>query len=672
VSEIESRVRIVVVLPEAFAGGLVPVRDSRRTLDALARLGSEASVEPAASLEAAAAEVRNADLLVLDGSPPAAASGALEAARAARVPAVAVVADSGDADAVAWFRLGVADCVAEEGGALEALPAAALEQIRRGRDTRQRRSVERRLAWLENLNTTIVNEIPAALAVLDAERKVVATNPAFGRAFGTGVRGRPLAELLPADLWDSADFGALLDRVAAGEAVAPTIARGHGSDGRAVVFDVRGQRLDDAGRLLVVLADVTEREMLARRITDLQRYNENIIQNLNSALLVVDTEGAVTFANAMAAEILGEPGGVLRGRSVWDWFSTAHVQGGLLARTLAEGSRFRGAETMLARADGRAIPVGISCAPLVDADGTRLGAVAIFQDLTEITLLQRQVLQTEKMASIGQLAAGVAHEINNPMGFIHANLFQMAEYLGDVRRLWTQVGDVRKAAGSHDAPALVRASETLEELARELDAEYVLTDFDKAIRESQEGAERIRHIVRDLRDFSRQDRDERVAADVNQCLDSTANIVWSMMKHSVVLRKRYGDLPRIRCNPMQLKQVFMNLLVNAYQAIETRLAGTGERGEIDLVSELRGDCLAIEVSDTGCGIAPEQLDRIFDPFFTTKEVGVGVGLGLSTSFSIVQKHGGTLRARNRSGHGASFELILPLTPSEEVVAGEAG
>jgi PAS domain S-box-containing protein len=671
VSEIESRVRIVVVLPEAFSGGVAPVRDARRTLDALARLGSEASVEPAASLEAATAEVRNADLLVLDGAPPAAASAALEAARAAGVPAVAIVADSSDADAVAWFRLGVADCVAEEGGALEALPAAALEQIRRGRKARQRRSVERRLAWLENLNTTIVNEIPAALAVLDAERKVVATNPAFGRAFATGVRGRPLAELLPADLWDSAGIGSLLDRVAAGEAAPPTVARGHSADGRAVVFDVRVQRLDDAGRLLVVLADVTEREMLARRITDLQRYNENIIQNLNSALLVVDTEGAVTFANAMAAEILGEPGGVLRGRSVWDWFSTAHVQGGLLARTLAEGSRFRGAETMLARADGSAIPVGISCAPLVDADGTPLGAVAIFQDLTEITLLQRQVLQTEKMASIGQLAAGVAHEINNPMGFIHANLFQMAEYLGDVRKIWAQVGDVRKAAGSDDAPALARASESLEELVRELDAEYVLTDFDKAIRESQEGAERIRHIVRDLRDFSRQDRDERVAADVNQCLDSTANIVWSMMKHSVVLRKRYGDLPRIRCNPMQLKQVFMNLLVNAYQAIETRLAGTGERGEIDLVSELRGDCLAIEVSDTGCGIAPEQLDRIFDPFFTTKEVGVGVGLGLSTSFSIVQKHGGTLRARNRSGHGASFELILPLTPSEEVVAGEA-
>jgi two-component system NtrC family sensor kinase len=258
------------------------------------------------------------------------------------------------------------------------------------------------------------------------------------------------------------------------------------------------------------------------------------------------------------------------------------------------------------------------------------------------------------------------------MGFIHANLFQMAEYLGDVRKIWAQVGDVRKAAGSDDAPALARASESLEELVRELDAEYVLTDFDKAIRESQEGAERIRHIVRDLRDFSRQDRDERVAADVNQCLDSTANIVWSMMKHSVVLRKRYGDLPRIHCNPMQLKQVFMNLLVNAYHAIEARLGGTGERGEIDLVSELRGDRLVIEVSDTGCGIAPDQLDRIFDPFFTTKEVGVGVGLGLSTSFSIVQKHGGTLRARNRSGHGASFEVILPLTPSVEVVAGESG
>ena len=657
--EITSLVRVVVALP----GG-----DPHGTLEALEHLGPGVRVETAASLEACAEVARGADLVVLGGCPAASAGPVLAVAREGGAPVVAVV-ESGCGDAVVeWFRCGAADCVVAGADESRALASVAFEQIRRGRELRERRSVERRLRWLENLNTTIVNEIPAALAVVDAERRLVVANPAFERAWGApleGLAGRLLDEVLPADLLESGGIHAMLDRVAAGRPAAPAVARGVDRAGSPVALDARAQRLDEGGRLLLVLSDVTERESLARRIADLKRYNENIIQNLNSALLVVDVDGGITVANGMAAQILGEPGARLRGRSVWDWFSTARGQGALLARTLAQGTRFRGAETILTRADGTVVPIGISCAPLQDADGSRLGAVAIFQDLTEINLLQRQVLQREKMASIGQLAAGVAHEINNPMGFIHANLSQMEEYLADLRRVWDEVGILRKAVGGDEAAEIRRAADALGALVRELDAEYVLTDFVKAIRESQEGSERIRHIVRDLRDFSRTDSDERVPSDINQCLDSTANIVWSMMKHSVVLRKRYADLPKVRCYPMQLKQVFMNLLVNAYQAIEERVGQSGERGEIELVTERRGDRVAVVVSDTGVGIPPDMLHRIFDPFFTTKEVGVGTGLGLSTCYNIVRKHGGTVRASNRPGAGATFEVILPLAPEGE-------
>jgi PAS domain S-box-containing protein len=545
VSESASRVRIVVALPGTFAGA--PAGDPHGTLEALAQLGPEARLDVVESLGDCAEAAGGADLLVLDGGPPARAEAVLAAARADGVPAVAVIAGGSEADAVEWFRRGAADCVAAGAEGSRALPPVALEQIRRGRELRERRSV-------------------------------------------------------------------------------------------------------------------------ARHIADLQRYNENIIQNLNSALLVVDSDGGVTFANGMAAEILGEPEAELRGRSVWDWFSTARGEVALLAQTLSEGARYRGAETVISRADGAVVPIGISCAPLVDADGTQLGAVAIFQDLSEISMLQRQVLQSEKMASIGQLAAGVAHEINNPMGFIHANLFQMAEYLADLRRLWSQVGDLRKAAVGGEPQEIRRAAAAMDDRVRELDAEHVFADFAKAIRESQEGSERIRHIVRDLRDFSYQDDDERVPADINQCLDSTANIVWSMMKHSAVLRKRYADLPRVLCYPMQLKQVFMNLLVNAYQAIEERVGASGECGEIELVTELRCGRVAIAVSDTGVGIPPDKLSRIFDPFFTTKSVGIGMGLGLSTSYNIVCKHGGTLRASNRPGSGATFEVLLPLDPEDAAKA----
>jgi two-component system NtrC family sensor kinase len=394
-----------------------------------------------------------------------------------------------------------------------------------------------------------------------------------------------------------------------------------------------------------VLADVTERERLAKNVRDLRRYLENIIQNMYSGLVVVDEAGRVAASNPMAEKILGEARGALRGRAAADWFGGAAEPGGCIERSLRDGARVRGAEAMVTNAEGRSVPVAISSSPLVDADGTRLGAVVIFSDVSELVQLQSQVLHTEKMASLGRLAAGVAHEINNPMGFVHANLAQMEEYLGDVAKLFE---------------AARQGPERFAAVARELDAETLLADFGQAIRESQEGSERIKHIVQDLRAFAHRGDGEWVDADLNRCVDGTAHIVWTMMKHSVVLRKDYGALPPVRCHPKQLEQVFMNLLVNAYQAIEARAARDGAGGgEILLRTAVAADGVVVTVSDDGIGIAPEFADRIFEPFFTTKEVGEGTGLGLSTSFEIVRRHGGTIRALPRAGGGTTFEVFLP-------------
>ena len=381
---------------------------------------------------------------------------------------------------------------------------------------------------------------------------------------------------------------------------------------------------------------------------------------MNSALLVIDGDGRITFCNPPAEEILGERGEVLRGRLIWDWFRGVPRAQILLSRTLEGGERFKSAESAITRADGTVVPIGISCAPVTNAEGDGLGAVAVFSDLTEIRALQRQVLQTEKMASIGQLAAGVAHEINNPMGFIHANLFQMAEYLSDLRGVWDRVEKLRAAAARGDLAEVQRNAEELDEAAAEVDVGFVLSDLAKAIRESQEGSERIRHIVQDLRDFSHRETGERILADVNHCLDSTANIVWPMMKHMVTLEKDYAELPSVSCFPMQLKQVFMNLLVNAYQAVEERGAAEEGPGRVVLRSESRPGEVAVSVRDTGVGIDPLNLDRIFDPFFTTKKVGSGTGLGLSTCYSIVERHGGRIEVDSEVGQGSIFTVILPL------------
>jgi PAS domain S-box-containing protein len=380
---------------------------------------------------------------------------------------------------------------------------------------------------------------------------------------------------------------------------------------------------------------------------------------MNSAVLVVDDAGRVTTCNAPAAQILGRAPEAVIGVVVHDWFRDDTGRG-LIARTLAEGARFRSAESAVARPDGSVIPVGVSCAPISGEDGSPRGAVATFQDLTEIRQLRHQVLQTEKLASVGQLAAGVAHEINNPMGFIHANLFQMAEYVADLRRMFGLVQDLLAAVSRGGADEVREAARLVAEFSEEADIPFLVSDLAKAIRESQEGSERIRHIVQDLRDFSRHDTGERILADLNQCLDSTANIVWPMMKHIVVLERGYQELPAIPCHPMQIKQVFMNLLVNAYQAIEERVGTRGETGRIRLQTERRGPDVIVSISDTGTGIAPEHLARIFDPFFTTKKVGVGTGLGLSTSYNIVKRHGGTMRVESQLGAGTTFWLSLPV------------
>ncbi len=400
------------------------------------------------------------------------------------------------------------------------------------------------------------------------------------------------------------------------------------------------------------------RERLQRDARTLRGTLENLVDAMESGLLVVDARGSVSHANPAAERILGEPPGSLRGRSIVEWLPDG-TPGLPLVRALAEGERVRGAESIAVCRDGRYVPIGLSLAPLAAADGRRQGSVVIFQDLSELKQLQRQVLQSEKMASIGQLAAGVAHEINNPMGFIHANLCQMEEYLADLRRLLDGATALTARACAEGSPALQAAAMDWQTLREKLDAEFLVDDFAKAIRESIEGSERVRHIVQDLRAFAHRDDGEWVMADANRCLDSTAHIVWTMMKHSVVLRKEYGSVPLLRCLPLQLEQVFMNLLVNAYQAIEQRVGERGGSGEIVLRTEACGAEVRILVSDDGVGIPPLHADRIFDPFFTTKEVGVGTGLGLSTSFDIVRRHGGSIRAAARPGGGTIFEVRLP-------------
>ena len=270
---------------------------------------------------------------------------------------------------------------------------------------------------------------------------------------------------------------------------------------------------------------------------------------------------------------------------------------------------------------------------------------------SKLQLAQDQLMQSEKLASIGQLAAGVAHEINNPVGYVFSNFGTLERYLADLFRM---LGAYEEAE-----PLLANtpAAQRLAALRQEIELDYLKEDVPTLMAESCEGIKRVRKIVQDLKDFSHVDaRQEWEWVDLHKGIDSTLNIVNNEIKYKADVVKQYGTLPEVECLPSELNQVFMNLLVNAAHAVSK------ERGTITIRSgaSADGSQVWIEVEDDGCGIARENLSRVFDPFFTTKPVGKGTGLGLSLSYGIVKKHGGRLEVDSEVGRGTRFRVSLPV------------
>ena len=266
----------------------------------------------------------------------------------------------------------------------------------------------------------------------------------------------------------------------------------------------------------------------------------------------------------------------------------------------------------------------------------------------ELNETQGRVFQQEKMASIGQLAAGVAHEINNPMGFISSNLGTLSKYVDRLSE-YIAAGD-QAVSTSGDS---VEASR-LQELRKRLKIEYIMGDARQLIAESQDGAGRVRRIVQDLKSFSRVDQAETALINLNEALETTINIAWNEIKYVASLNRDFGDIPEILCFPQQLNQVFLNLLVNAAHAMD------GRQGSITIRTWSDDGHVCVSVADTGCGIPEEIRQRIFEPFFTTKEVGKGTGLGLSISYDIVRKHGGEIWVESEADLGTTFVVRLPV------------
>jgi signal transduction histidine kinase len=280
-------------------------------------------------------------------------------------------------------------------------------------------------------------------------------------------------------------------------------------------------------------------------------------------------------------------------------------------------------------------------------------ALAFEQMRIDLVGTQERIAQSEKMASIGQLAAGVAHEINNPIGFVFSNFGTLQDYLV---KLFAMLDAYR---AHENTIVATEAGRRLARLREEIELDYLREDIPTLMNESKEGIQRVRKIVQDLKDFSHFDAHREWSwVDLHAGLDSTLNIVNNEIKYRADVVKRYGVLPEVECLSSELNQVFMNLLVNAAQAIDPN-----RRGTITVSTGASGDEVWVEVADTGCGMSPEVLKRIFDPFFTTKAVGKGTGLGLSLSYGIVKKHGGRTQVTSEVGVGTTFRVYLPVRRS---------
>lgn len=456
----------------------------------------------------------------------------------------------------------------------------------------------------------------------------------------------------------------------------------------------------DAGSFLLVQARSNQaehkvEEVLAQTLSQLRAT----LESTGNGILVIDWQGNIASMNHLLSSMWKIPDALLQARndaSILAFIAQSVIEGDVLRARLQEIVDSKETEDLFRLKDGRILDCRSRPQYLGD---NIIGRVFGFSDITARTLAeeavrdardvleervdertadllianqtllvekdrqeilirkleeaQNQLLQSEKMASIGQLAAGVAHEINNPIGFVNSNLGSLQHYIDD---LLTLLGAYEGIEGS-------LADDLLQEILRvkkEVDLGYLREDIGNLLSESLDGLQRVKQIVQDLKDFSHVDEAERQWANLESGLDSTLRVVWNELKYKVEVVKEYGNIPQIECLPSQLNQVFMNLLINAVHAID-------DHGQITIRTGQANGMVWVEVEDTGKGIKPEHLGRIFEPFYTTKPVGMGTGLGLSLSYGIVQKHGGKITVRSELGKGSVFKVVLPESPVVNVV-----
>lgn len=522
----------------------------------------------------------------------------------------------------------------------------------------------------------VMDALPAQIALLDALGHIRAVNRAWSDFI------RPTDAETTATCIGANYLAALRALAGQGNASAPQAIRGLNavlsrelpgfemdfmcdSNSEARWFLMQAMPLSDAEGCVVSFLDITQRKLSEQS----HAQRAAVVEATPDFVGMANEQGKMIYANRAFRHMRGldpHPGtplGTLR--NIYpDWAYPA-IAAEALPATMLRGDW--SGETTVLDAAGHEVPVHQVILAHRDEAGeidffstimrnltaSQQQAAALRQAFDELRQTQDQLVNSEKMASIGQLTAGVAHEINNPVGYLNSNLTTLAQYVGELLRMV----DTYETAMSAVADTGVRAQ--VEQTRRETDLAFLLEDIPKLVSESREGIQRVRKIVQDLKDFAHAGNNEEWQwIDLRHSLERTLNIVHNELKYKAEVQQSYDALPEIRCLPGQLNQVFMNLLVNAGHAIQ-------DSGQVRVAARLVGEQVWVEISDTGCGMPPEVMGRIFEPFFTTKPVGKGTGLGLSISYGIVKKHGGTIEVESEYGRGTTFRIKLPVSGPDE-------